>query len=215
MNKSEELKALYKEIDDCRACDLIQLQDKPQDKAKPRGTISKTVLLGIAPGTQECKQGRYFVGPAGELLQKMLRLAGFKVPDDELYFTNPVKCQSKPEDPNDHKENIVPDPEYRKKCTKNFLIQEMNILEPKIIVALGKVAANVLLETGESVPMRELLGKQNIELECRQWVRELPGLETVICLYHPSAFLYKKDDVIHQKMKDRQWEQLKELRRLV
>ena len=215
MSKSE-LKDLYHRIDMCRSCDLIKLQDKPQEKARPRGTISKTVLLGIAPGKVEVEQERYFVGPAGKLLQKMLKFAGFKDPDDELYFTNPVKCQSKPEDPESSKENVVPDPEYCKKCVGLFLKKELQIIQPKILVFLGKVAASTLLETGESVPMGELLGKQNIELECREWVRQLPGLEVVMGFYHPSFFLRGKDnDPVFQRAKDRQWEQLQELRRLV
>ncbi len=123
------------------------------------------MFIGEGPGAHEDRQGLPFVGPAGELLTKIIGAIGLS--REEVYIANMVKCRP----PN----NRDPEPDELTAC-RSFLEEQIALVEPKIIVALGRVAAQALLETDRA------LGKMRGE-----WFM-VQGVETRVT-YHPAALL--------------------------
>jgi uracil-DNA glycosylase len=105
------------------------------------------VIVGEAPGANEDLQGKPFVGRAGLLLTEMLKAIGLK--REDIFITNILK--SRP--PN----NRDPKPEEIANCTP-FLDRQLMLLKPKLMVAVGRIAAQYLLNTNE--PMNKLRGRQ-------------------------------------------------------
>lgn len=136
------------------------------------------MVIGEAPGEQENQQGRPFVGPAGQLLDKML--AAIKIKREEVYIANIVKCRP----PN----NRNPEQAERLACLP-YLLEQIEIIQPKIFLFMGLVAAQTLLEC--SKPMKEL----------RETSHEYLG-RPVFVTYHPSALLR------NQQWKRPAWEDL-------
>jgi uracil-DNA glycosylase family 4 len=123
------------------------------------------VFVGEAPGADEDAQGEPFVGRAGQLLNKILEAIQFK--RDEVYICNILKCRP----PN----NREPQVDEIDQCEPH-LWKQLELLKPKIIVCLGRVAAQTLLRTTES--LGELRGK----------VHSYRGIKLVVT-YHPAALL--------------------------
>lgn len=123
------------------------------------------MLIGEGPGAQEDRQGEPFVGPAGELLTKMLAAIGFD--RDEVYIANVVKCRPPG--------NRDPKPEEVTACS-GYLKAQIELVRPRVILALGRVAAQTLLTSAQS------LGRMR-----GNWheVHEVPVWVT----YHPAALL--------------------------
>jgi uracil-DNA glycosylase family 4 len=107
---------------------------------------SKLVFVGEAPGADEDAQGRPFVGRSGKLLEKIINAMGFMRQD--IYICNILKCRP-PKNRNPKREEI-------EMCLP-FLQQQLEIIQPEIIVALGASAAHTLLKTKK--PIGELRGK--------------------------------------------------------
>jgi DNA polymerase len=146
----------------------------------PEATL---LIVGEAPGRDEDIQGEPFVGAAGQLLNKILGAIGFA--REDVYIANILKCRP----PN----NRDPQPEEVAACLPN-LLEQLDIIRPKIILALGRVAAQNLLET--SSPLGRLRNQVHA-------YRDIPLMVT----YHPAALLrnaqYKRptwDDV--QKLRE-------------
>jgi uracil-DNA glycosylase family 4 len=99
------------------------------------------VVVGEAPGQEEDRTGRPFVGRAGKLLDLILASAGF--PRAEVYICNVLKCRP----PN----NRNPLPEEVSPCTTNFLHGQLEAIAPRVLLAVGKFAAQALLDTQESI----------------------------------------------------------------
>ena len=99
------------------------------------------VVVGEAPGQEEDRTGRPFVGRAGKLLDLMLASAGF--PRAEVYICNVLKCRP----PN----NRNPLPEEVTPCTTNFLHGQLEAIAPRVLLAVGKFAAQALLDSQESI----------------------------------------------------------------
>ena len=123
------------------------------------------LLVGEAPGAQEDRQGEPFVGRAGQLLNAMLQAIGLS--RETVYIANVIKCRP----PN----NRNPSPE-EVACCSPFLQRQIELLQPKLIVALGRVAAHHLLTTAGSLA----------SLRKQIWrYRDIPLLVT----YHPAYLL--------------------------
>lgn len=132
------------------------------------GTGNKTadwMIIGEAPGQHEDEQGKPFVGKAGLLLTEMLRAAGLD--RDEVFITNILKCRPPG--------NRDPNPEEAESCSE-YLREQRALLKPKIILAVGRVSAQTLLNT--DAPLAKLRGK----------VHELDGTPLVV-VYHPAYLL--------------------------
>lgn len=163
LEKYKTLPELYEATKDCRKCRLGELRKnyvfgEGNEKAK-------VVVVGEAPGAEEDAQGRPFVGRSGQLLDKILEAVKFR--REEVYICNVVK--SRPP------ENRNPLPDEIEACMP-YLNRQLEIIKPKIILALGRVAANALLDN--KLSMSAMRGKvlkwRNID---------------VFVTYHPAALL--------------------------
>jgi len=179
---------LEKIADEIRACRNCSLCEKRLNAAPGEGVVQPLVMvIGEGPGEDEDKQGRPFVGKAGQLLDKMLDSIGLSRTTN-AFIANVVKCRP----PN----NRDPYPEETA-CCAHFLERQITLLQPKYILVAGKVCARSLLETSESVG--QLRGKTfNLAVGSASF----PLLVT----YHPAALLRNED------YKRPAWEDLKLLK---
>ncbi|NTW48997.1 MAG: uracil-DNA glycosylase [Chlorobiales bacterium] len=157
------LSELYAATKSCKKCRLGELRKnyvfgEGNEKAK-------VVVVGEAPGAEEDAQGRPFVGRSGQLLDKILEAVKFG--RQEVYICNVIK--SRPP------ENRNPMPDEIEACLP-YLNRQLEIIKPKIILVLGRVAANALLENKHS--MSAMRGK------AMKW-RNID----VFVTYHPAALL--------------------------
>jgi DNA polymerase len=157
----------------CRACPLCETR---------RNTVfgvgnenADWMFVGEAPGEQEDLRGEPFVGPAGKLLDAMLTALG-RSRSRDVYIANLLKCRPPA--------NRNPLPLERSRC-EPFLQRQLELVAPTLIVALGKPAAQALLETDASVT--SLRGRVHAR---RVGDREVP----VIVTYHPAYLLRTPDD---------------------
>lgn len=142
------------------------------------------VLVGEAPGAEEDAQGEPFVGRAGQLLNKILEAIRFK--REDVYICNILKCRP----PN----NRDPLPEEVALC-EPYLWKQLELIQPKVILCLGRIAAQVLLKTSES--LTALRGR----------VHDYRGIRLMVT-YHPAALLRNPN------WKRPAWEDVQKLRRL-
>ena len=179
--QSRSLADLEKQISDCRKCALHKSRNKfVFGRGAPDADI---VFIGEAPGADEDRLGEPFVGKAGELLTKML--AAIDLQRSSVYICNILKCRPP--------QNRDPLPDEIAAC-KPYLIKQLQLLQPKIIVCLGRFAAQVLLETTDS--LSRLRGQVHRYNESE-----------VHILYHPAALLR------NPSLKRDAWEDLKRIRR--
>jgi len=123
------------------------------------------LIIGEAPGEQEDLQGEPFVGRAGQLLNEMIRALGLKRSD--VYIANVLKCRPP--------ENRNPLPEESQAC-EGYLHRQIALVQPKIILAVGQVAARNLLKT--TLTIGNLRGR----------VHQYQGVP-VVTTYHPAYLL--------------------------
>ena len=126
---------------------------------------ARLMCIGEAPGRDEDLKGEPFVGPAGQLLDKILAAIGFQ--RDEVYIANVLKCRPPG--------NQDPEPDEIAAC-RPYLMQQIEILRPGVILCLGRVAAQAVLQTTEAVGA------------LRGTVHTL-GDARVVATYHPAALL--------------------------
>ena len=147
----------------CRACGLCEKRNKVVFGDGDRG--ASLMLVGEGPGAAEDREGLPFVGPAGELLTKML--AAIEIDREQAYIANVVKCRPPG--------NRDPKPEEVAACS-GYLEAQVQIIRPRLILALGRVAAQSLLVTTES--LGRLRGRWHEYAGVPVWVT-----------YHPAALL--------------------------
>ena len=174
------LESHHRAICNCLKCPLGSTRNQfVYGVGNPKAQV---VFVGEGPGKTEDEIGEPFVGQAGKLLDKILEAINFN--RQQVYIANMVKCRP----PN----NREPLPEEMEACNP-YLMEQLRLIKPKLICALGRVAAQGLLKTNAS------LGKMR-----GHW-HEFKGME-VLVTYHPAALLrfpsYKKDT----------WEDMKRLR---
>ena len=146
-SQAEALEALRVEIGpDCRLCKLHTLGRKQVvfGVGNPNADL---MFVGEAPGADEDIQGEPFVGRAGQLLTKIIEAIGMKRSD--VYIANVIKCRPPG--------NRNPEPDEVERC-EPFLFQQIDMVKPKVIVALGKFAAQSLLKTTE--PITRMRGRE-------------------------------------------------------
>lgn len=182
LQRCKTLAELYEATKNCQKCRLGATR---KNYVFGEGNEqAKVMLIGEAPGADEDETGRPFVGRSGELLNKIL--SAIKFAREEVYIANIIK--SRP--PN----NRNPEPDEIEACLPH-LIRQIEIIRPKMILALGKVAANALL--GNSQAMNAMRGKAH------RW-RNID----VIVTYHPAALLRNPN------WKKLCWEDVQMLRRI-
>ncbi|HLD74211.1 MAG TPA: uracil-DNA glycosylase [Bdellovibrionota bacterium] len=138
------LPALEKMVSTCVKCKLSQ--GRTQTVFGTGNTKADIMFVGEGPGRDEDLQGKPFVGRAGQLLTKIIQAMGFERSD--VYIANIVKCRP----PN----NRGPLPDEVESCTP-YLLKQIELIKPKIIVALGSYAARFLLKT--ETPISKLRGE--------------------------------------------------------
>jgi DNA polymerase len=175
----EELRAA---VSSCRACTLCER--RTQTVFGVGHPQAQWMLIGEAPGEQEDRQGEPFVGKAGQLLDNMLRAVGLTRGEapahEQVYIANVLKCRPP--------QNRNPEPQEVAQC-EPYLLRQIALVQPKLILAMGRFAVQSLLKTGE--PIGRLRGR----------VHEVQGVPVVVT-YHPAYLLRNPLD------KARSWEDL-------
>src|SRR3954467_454334 len=138
LNKSAALTEILDDIGDCTRCRLHKGRTKLVFGV---GNVNADIMfVGEGPGADEDKQGEPFVGRAGQLLNNMITAMGIR--REDVYIANIVKCR--PPD------NRTPEKDECDTCSP-FLMKQIEAIKPKIIVALGAVAAKNLLGVNDSM----------------------------------------------------------------
>jgi uracil-DNA glycosylase len=178
------LAALRADIGECTRCKLHTLGRSHIvfGVGHPHADL---MFVGEAPGRDEDLQGIPFVGRAGQLLTKIIEAIGLT--RDEVYIANVIKCRPP--------ENRNPEPDEVETC-EPFLFQQIDLIKPKVIVALGKFAAQTLLRTLD--PISRLRGR----------VYDYRGAK-LIPTFHPAYLLRNPSS------KREVWEDMKLVRTLL
>jgi len=154
---------LQKQVAECQRCELCHTRTQTVFGAGNKN--ADWMFIGEAPGQNEDLEGKPFVGQAGLLLTEMIRAMGLE--RDSVYIANILKCRPP--------SNRDPKVEEVKAC-HDYLQQQITLIKPKIILAVGRIAAQTLLETSE--PLSKLRGR----------VHQLMGVPLVV-VYHPAYLL--------------------------
>lgn len=174
-----ELDSLKQQVSTCQKCSLHE--SRTQTVFGVGNPNADWLVIGEAPGADEDKQGEPFVGRAGKLLNSMLLAMG--LPREQVFIANILKCRP----PN----NRDPKPEEVVAC-ESYLRQQIDLIKPKIILAVGRIAAQNLLKV--ETPIGKMRGNRYTYSES-----ELP----VIVTYHPAYLLRSPRE------KRKVWEDLK------
>ena len=173
----EGLGALERETLSCKGCGLNKTRTNVVfGSGHPR---AKLMFIGEAPGEEEDKQGKPFVGRAGQLLTKIIEAMGLK--REDVYIANILKCRP----PN----NRAPLPDEIAACQNNIK-RQVEIIKPRVICTLGKFASQTILKT--EIPISALRGR----------FREYEGIK-VMPTFHPAYLLRNPEDkkLVWQDMK--------------
>ena len=133
------LQLIREDLGDCTRCRLAQ-QGRKQIVFGTGNPKADLMFIGEAPGADEDQQGEPFVGRAGQLLTNMIKAMGLE--REQVYIANIIKCRP----PN----NRTPERDECETCS-SFLMRQIAVVQPKVIVALGAVAARTLLAINESM----------------------------------------------------------------
>ena len=146
---------------------------------------AQLVFVGEAPGFEEDLQGLPFVGPAGRLLTKMIEAIGFS--RNDVFICNVLKCRPPG--------NRNPKPDEVVNCSP-YLWQQIDLIQPKVLCALGNFAAQTLLKSTQSIS------------KLRGMIHSVRNYQ-IVCTFHPSYLLRNPSD------KYKAWEDLKRVKNLV
>ena len=141
VNKSGKLAKIAQEIEKCKVCKTGKNGKAVIGEGSPDADI---VFVGEAPGKKEAETGRPFVGRSGQLLRRLIREVGLK--EGDVYITSPVKYLPEVGTP------TVKDIEHG----KTHLQKQLDVIDPKIIVLLGRVASFAIL--GEFLAINKMHG---------------------------------------------------------
>jgi DNA polymerase len=193
-DKTSALAAVAERVAACQLCPL----GKTRIKAVPGAGSpeARVMFVGEGPGFMEDRRGEPFVGPAGELLDKILASIGLS--RQTVYIANMVKCHpmKDPAHPDARGNDRPPAPEELAAC-RPYIEEQVRIIAPRVIVALGATAARALLSS--DAPIGRLRGTW-AEFRGR-------GLSAkVLPTYHPAALLRNPE------LKKEVWKDMKALR---
>ena len=166
MIKQEKLAAIAKQVANCQRCGLFKNATHPVPGDGP--ATAKVIFIGEAPGFHEDRKGIPFCGAAGKLLEQLLELVGLKRKD--VFIGNMVKHRPLG--------NRDPMPEEIEAC-RPFLDKQIKIINPKVIVTLGRFSMNKFLP-GEFISQNH--GRARL-------VDYVGNKRIVIPMYHPAAAL--------------------------
>ncbi len=165
MDKTLELEKLKQTCCACYKCDLGKTRKNIVfSDGNPN---AKILLIGEAPGADEDSTGTPFVGRAGKLLSKLIQDCSLSRQND-FYICNTVKCRPP--------ENRVPSDDEKTLCSK-YLIDQIKIVKPKVIVLCGATSAKSFL--GNKIKISQIRG---------QWFKILDNIDATV-IFHPSYLL--------------------------
>lgn len=165
MNSEQILKEIATEVSSCTMCELHHSRKMAVPGEGPEN--SEILFIGEGPGFHENEQGRPFVGAAGKFLEELLTKIGLS--REEVFITNVVKCRPPG--------NRDPRPEEVKICTKTYLDRQIQAINPKVIVTLGRFSMNLLIPNAK---ISNVHG-QPVQIKGR----------LVVPMYHPAAALHQ------------------------
>lgn len=173
---------IHERIQNCQQCPLAQTR---KNAVPGEGALEADLMfVGEAPGRDEDIQGRPFVGKAGQLLTKIINAMQFH--REGVYITNVVKCRP-PNNRNPHREEV-------ENC-KNYLLEQIEMIKPKVIVTLGKVATDFFVQS--HLGMTALRGK----------FCEFHNIQ-VMPTFHPSYLIRNEGN---KEIKKMVWEDMQEV----
>jgi uracil-DNA glycosylase len=165
VSDEEELAGLAKQIVVCTKCDLHRSRKKAVPGEGP--THAEIMFIGEGPGFHENEQGRPFVGAAGKFLDQLLEQAG--VTRADVWITNVVKCRPPG--------NRDPLPDEVETCTSNYLQHQIRIVNPSIIVTLGRFSMGLFFKGAKISQIHGQMRKVSDRF--------------VIAMFHPAAALHQ------------------------
>lgn len=182
VSKKSSFLSLKENILHCQKCPLFQ----ERENAVPgEGNLeAELMFVGEAPGHDEDVQGQPFVGRAGQLLTKIINAMGFQ--RQEVYITNVIKCRP-PQNRTPYKKEI-------EQCAP-YLLEQIELINPRAIVALGKVAADFFIQSDQSM---SLLRGNFYEFKK---IRVMPT-------FHPSYLIRNEGN---REIKKMVWEDMKKV----
>lgn len=176
------LEVIKAEVEACAKCGLAKTRTNTVfSRGNPK---AKLVFIGEAPGADEDAQGLPFVGRAGQLLDKMIQAMGLD-PEKDVYVCNIIKCRPPG--------NRRPEPEETEACIP-YLHEQLAVIDPKVIVALGNTAVGTLLNTK--------LGITKVRGNWKLYKGKVPVMPT----YHPSYLI--RPSAQQAEAKKQAWEDL-------
>ena len=165
MSDEQELEKLAKQIVVCTKCELHRSRKKAVPGEGP--THAEIMFIGEGPGARENELGRPFIGASGKFLDQLLEQAG--VTRADVWITNVVKCRPPG--------NRDPLPDEIKTCTGNYLQRQIEIVNPSIIVTLGRHSMGLFFKGAKITQIHGQMQKA--------------GDRFMIPMYHPAAALHQ------------------------
>ena len=166
MKAQEALDTLAQQISVCTKCELYKGRTLAVPGEGP--PHAEVMLIGEGPGASEDKQGRPFVGASGRFLNELLAQAG--VTREDVWITNVVKCRPPG--------NRDPQPVEIETCTTNYLDNQIKIVNPSIIVTLGRHSLSRFIQNAKITQIHGQMQKV--------------GKRFVIPMFHPAAALHQE-----------------------
>ena len=166
MSDEQKLEKLAKQIKVCTRCELHRSRTEAVPGEGP--TQAEIMFIGEGPGASEDKQGRPFVGASGKFLERLLEQAGLT--RTEVFITNVVKCRPPG--------NRDPLPDEIEICTSNYLQHQIEIVNPSIIVTLGRHSMGLFFKGAKITQIHGQMRKV--------------GERFVIAMFHPAAALHQQ-----------------------
>ena len=165
MSDEKKLEKLAKQIKVCTRCELHRSRTEAVPGEGP--THAEIMFIGEGPGASEDKQGRPFVGASGKFLDQLLEQAG--VTRTDVFITNVVKCRPPG--------NRDPLPDEVEICTSNYLQHQIKIINPSIIVTLGRHSMSLFFKGAKITQIHGQMRKVDDRF--------------VIAMFHPAAALHQ------------------------
>ena len=187
--EKQELELVYKKCLTCQKCPLGKTRTNTVFSAGMPN--HKLMLIGEAPGYYEDIKGEPFVGKAGQLLDRIFASVGLSRQND-VYICNTLKCR-----PPDNRDPL---PEEKLAC-KEYLVAQLEILKPRIILLCGRVAVQSLLNTNQGIT--KIRGK---------WFAG-PNNSKMMPIFHPS-YLLRNDSREKGSPKWLMWQDIQEIKKV-
>jgi DNA polymerase len=183
--KTERLEPLRRRVAVCSRCPHL-VSSRTQTVFGVGNLDAQLMFIGEAPGADEDRQGEPFVGRAGQLLTKIIAAMGFS--REDVYIANVLKCR--PDMPKGSPGNRPPTPGEMATCLP-YLTEQIEIIRPRVLVALGATAVEGLL--GRREPMGKMRGRWHTY-----------GETPLMITFHPSYLLRNQSNTEKRKV----WEDM-------